>query len=425
MINNENLCIQSPLPSNSRNVNEQNLEAMKMDADSTSYIPKRQSEQASLRCSPSNEEISESIPSTRRSDTDDIIPSMNPFDLSGATPRVQTSSTFPSPQVAADDAADGTNHSGMETVTSTCDASHLKSIDSPIERNLMHSFHGNLGTHDCYDGITSGMSPLQRHANDGTTHSSLLSASTTKKEDETEQTSTTHCGTMPPQTTNDAYPNYRYRICSSICMDLIRRICRPHVTRPSFLHCLPPCHNKIKPHHQRILCRSIIILFMIVTITFTLLDLLILHQYLHVWLGGALDWLASNPFGGGLVFIGIILMASLCFFPVSLLALGAGFVYIDLYGLWIGLTAAFIVCYSGCLLGAAVCFARSRYLMRQLIQKFANRYPIVRAVDRALETMGFRLFLLLRLSPAMPFNALNYIGGITAVSFRDYWRATW
>eukprot|EP00804_Cyclotella_cryptica_P009008 CCRYP_003115-RB/>CCRYP_003115-RB protein AED:0.07 eAED:0.14 QI:0/0.5/0.4/1/0.5/0.4/5/1706/938 len=218
---------------------------------------------------------------------------------------------------------------------------------------------------------------------------------------------------------------YRYCICSDIFMKILRRICRPHVDGPSCLRpCFPRCQSRMDPRHRRLVCRSVIILFMIVTITFTLLDLLILHKYLNVWLEGTLDWLANNPVAGGMAFIGIILTASLCFFPVSLLALGAGYVYIDLYGLGVGITAAFFVCYAGSLLGAAVCFARSRYLMRQLIQKFSNRYPIVRAVDRAFATMGFRLFLLLRLSPAMPFNALNYIGGITAVSFRDYWRAT-
>ena len=33
---------------------------------------------------------------------------------------------------------------------------------------------------------------------------------------------------------------------------------------------------------------------------------------------------------------------------------------------------------------------------------------------------GFRIFFLLRLSPIIPFNALNYMAGMTAVTFRAY-----
>jgi uncharacterized membrane protein YdjX (TVP38/TMEM64 family) len=163
---------------------------------------------------------------------------------------------------------------------------------------------------------------------------------------------------------------------------------------------------------------------MIITITFTLLDLIFLKQYLHSWLQKLLAFLLDHPAGGGVLFVGIFLIASLCFFPVPLISLGAGFVYIELYGLGIGICVAFLVCYIGYLVGAAVCFARSRYLMRRLIVRFSEKYPVVRAVDRAFETMGFRIFLLLRLSPAMPFNAMNYIGGITAIKFRAYWMAT-
>ena len=45
----------------------------------------------------------------------------------------------------------------------------------------------------------------------------------------------------------------------------------------------------------------------------------------------------ENPGWGGLSFVGIFVIASLCFFPVPLLSLGAGFVYIELYGLGIGI----------------------------------------------------------------------------------------
>lgn len=163
---------------------------------------------------------------------------------------------------------------------------------------------------------------------------------------------------------------------------------------------------------------------MIITITFVCLDLIFLKRYLHSWLQSLLTFMEENPGWGGLSFVGIFVIASLCFFPVPLLSLGAGFVYIELYGLGIGICVSFLVCYIGYLVGAAICFARSRYLMRRLIVRFSEKYPVVRAVDRAFETMGFRIFLLLRLSPAMPFNALNYIGGITAIKYQSYFLAT-
>lgn len=230
--------------------------------------------------------------------------------------------------------------------------------------------------------------------------------------------------------------------CIELLHKLIIRICRPHIRSPLRCCCclnsssqsssqqqhslllLPTCLTNISPRKRQIICRSLIIIFMIITITFTLLDLIFLKRYLHSWLQKLLAFLLDHPAGGGVLFVGIFLIASLCFFPVPLLSLGAGFVYIELYGLGIGICVAFLVCYIGYLVGAAVCFARSRYLMRRLIVRFSEKYPVVRAVDRAFETMGFRIFLLLRLSPAMPFNAMNYIGGITAIKFRAYWMAT-
>jgi uncharacterized membrane protein YdjX (TVP38/TMEM64 family) len=353
------------------------------------------------------------------------------------------------------------NSKSAPLLVSGCGAvSPLNPLDSPLERcspirnhgmegNCMdfpgdHFFLENLSASSpnlSFDNLQEGdefmdymleIRPIRRHTIAGAKHNNSTQHQGTSPKQEDNQGDDVKRSTMTTQATSTNWDNdvpasnpYRYYMCSDFIVKVVRRVCRPHVNIPSCIkHLFPRC-EPLKPHHQRIVCRTLIITFMIITITFVLLDLLILHQYLHVWLDGTLSWLTSNPVAGGLAFIGVILMASLCFFPVSLLTLGAGYVYIDLYGLGVGIIAAFLVCYSGCLLGAAVCFARSRYLMRQLIQKFSNRYPIVMAVDRAFASMGFRLFLLLRLSPAMPFNALNYIGGITAVKFRDYWRATW
>jgi hypothetical protein len=77
------------------------------------------------------------------------------------------------------------------------------------------------------------------------------------------------------------------------------------------------------------ICRVTIITFIIMTISFTCLDQLILHRYLHVWLDSILAWLSVNPVSGGLGFISVFVVGSLCFFPVALLTLGAAYAYTD------------------------------------------------------------------------------------------------
>ena len=45
---------------------------------------------------------------------------------------------------------------------------------------------------------------------------------------------------------------------------------------------------------------------------------------------------------------------------------------------------------------------------------------MIEAVDEALQNNGLKIFFLLRLSPVVPFNVLNYIAGVTGVSTKDY-----
>jgi uncharacterized membrane protein YdjX (TVP38/TMEM64 family) len=59
-------------------------------------------------------------------------------------------------------------------------------------------------------------------------------------------------------------------------------------------------------------------------------------------------------------------------------------------------------------------------MMRDLVKLFARRYTTVRAIDKAIRRNGFRVMTLLRLCPLIPFHALNYIGGITAVSWEAF-----
>ena len=90
------------------------------------------------------------------------------------------------------------------------------------------------------------------------------------------------------------------------------------------------------------------------------------------------------------------------------------------FGLGPGVVLASSSSFFGACIGAVIAFFRARYLMRDLIKLFARRYPVVKATDRAIKHKGFRIYLLLRMCPVIPFNALNYIGGITGVKWQAY-----
>lgn len=123
------------------------------------------------------------------------------------------------------------------------------------------------------------------------------------------------------------------------------------------------------------------------------------------WVDGLGPW---GPFA----YAALYALAALAFVPGSVLTVTAG----ALFGLGTGLVAAF----SGATLGAAAAFAVSRTIGRRWVERRFASDPRVGQIDRAIAAEGRRMVLLLRLSPIVPFNVLNYALGLTSVRFRDY-----
>ena len=59
-------------------------------------------------------------------------------------------------------------------------------------------------------------------------------------------------------------------------------------------------------------------------------------------------------------------------------------------------------------------------MLRDWVWQLAARYPLFVAVNAAMERHGWFILLLLRLSPLIPFNALDYLSGVTSVSTKHY-----
>ena len=71
-------------------------------------------------------------------------------------------------------------------------------------------------------------------------------------------------------------------------------------------------------------------------------------------------------------------------------------------------------------LGSAGAFLVARYVARGAIERRIAGNDKFAAIDRAIAGQGFKIVLLLRLSPVFPFNLLNYGLGLTKVRFSDY-----
>ena len=160
---------------------------------------------------------------------------------------------------------------------------------------------------------------------------------------------------------------------------------------------------------------------LIVTTSFYVLYDLIFLGHVQQAIISSLEWCTRNPYGAVFSFLGIFVVATLLFVPPALLYFGAGYAFAQMCGgLVPGALAAAMVSFLGSLLGAILAFLRSRYMMRDLVLLFAQRFPLVQALDRAIERKGFRVMFLLRLCPIIPFNGLNYIGGVTKISLEEF-----
>ncbi|MFO0142753.1 MAG: TVP38/TMEM64 family protein, partial [Aphanizomenon sp.] len=115
---------------------------------------------------------------------------------------------------------------------------------------------------------------------------------------------------------------------------------------------------------------------------------------------------------GGIVFIGIYIIATLAFLPAAILTLGAGVIFGVIWGS--------LYVFVGATLGAIAAFLVGRYLARGWVKEKISSYKKFTNIDQAVSKEGLKIVFLIRLSPLFPFNLLNYALGLTNVSLKDY-----
>ncbi|MEM7301684.1 MAG: TVP38/TMEM64 family protein [Pseudomonadota bacterium] len=133
-------------------------------------------------------------------------------------------------------------------------------------------------------------------------------------------------------------------------------------------------------------------------------------SYLPVqeWIASFQTWVESQGAFGVIAFIVVYALATFALVPGSPLTLAAGVAF----GLW-----GFPIVVVAATIGAAISFLAARYVFHERVQTKIQDYPKFRAVNEAIREEGWRVVLLLRLSPAFPFSLQNWFLGVTPVGF--------
>ena len=119
-----------------------------------------------------------------------------------------------------------------------------------------------------------------------------------------------------------------------------------------------------------------------------------------------------NPFLVAVILIALKSIAAPLGLPGAPLTLITG----SIFGLWIG-TAVSII---GNTIGATLAFLLARYIFQEYAEKLVSKYSKLDKYLNRLEEHGLSTVLFLRLVPLFPFNALNFLLGVTPIPLRVY-----
>jgi uncharacterized membrane protein YdjX (TVP38/TMEM64 family) len=123
-------------------------------------------------------------------------------------------------------------------------------------------------------------------------------------------------------------------------------------------------------------------------------------------------WFDSLGFWAPLIFILVWIAACVFFLPGLPVTIVGALVFGPVWG-----TAYSSV---GATIGATAAFLVGRYAARGMVEGLVRKNKALQKIDDGVERQGWRMLMITRLVPLFPFNAQNYVYGLTKISLPTY-----
>jgi len=136
---------------------------------------------------------------------------------------------------------------------------------------------------------------------------------------------------------------------------------------------------------------------------------------LHEWADRFTERVRGLGAWGPLIFLLAFALATMILVPASAMALAGGLAF-GLHAIPLALI--------GATLGGTASFLLSRHVVAGKVRRLLVGRPKAQAVHAAVGRGGWKMLFLLRLSPLMPFGALNYLLGATEMAWTTFASAT-
>lgn len=129
------------------------------------------------------------------------------------------------------------------------------------------------------------------------------------------------------------------------------------------------------------------------------------------------EWISGFGIWAPLVYILLYVISTIFFLPGLPITLLAGIVF--------GPVAGSIYVSIASTIGASIAFLIGRYTGRDWIVGKFGASDLFKKMDSGVKEQGWKMVAITRLVPLFPFNAQNYIYGLTDIPFKTYVFVSW